>query len=403
MVFVSPDRIQHCLLEYVHPGHPDHAGAVQTPVADRVVDVYRLLDRELGDAARANRRRRSGAADVRPRPPAGHARAQHEPRARARWACCAWGAGRRWCRCWHGAASARSRASPTTGSACTARSPSPPPPIDWAHTTAYTSVTSTGEGVSIALAGREPEGTVAKDDYERVRDEVSRALLGFVDPATGRHPIAKVLRKEEVLHGAVPRPRARPAARAGAALQPHARPAGGRAGRLAVRRPPARGRLRRPPARASRAGPGEEISLADFAGWITGALGVERPAGGRAGQPAPSRSASSPTTRSARSRSACAASATWSSRSTVTGPQARRPRAGERMIRQEGGSPRATIARPDRRAAGASPRPSTSQKPGIARTVRARSEHSCEVLSTRSTATDRRRVRNTTDVKRSRI
>ena len=22
MVFVSPDRIQHCLLEYVHPGHP---------------------------------------------------------------------------------------------------------------------------------------------------------------------------------------------------------------------------------------------------------------------------------------------------------------------------------------------------------------------------------------------
>ena len=47
-VFVSPDRIQHCLLEYVHPGHPDHARAAATPVAERVRDVYRLLDRELG-------------------------------------------------------------------------------------------------------------------------------------------------------------------------------------------------------------------------------------------------------------------------------------------------------------------------------------------------------------------
>jgi len=47
-VFVSPDRIQHCLLEYVHPGHPDHARAAASPVAERVRDVYRLLDRELG-------------------------------------------------------------------------------------------------------------------------------------------------------------------------------------------------------------------------------------------------------------------------------------------------------------------------------------------------------------------
>ena len=48
LVFVSPDRIQHCLLEYVHPGHPRHAEAVASPVADRVRDVYRMLDRELG-------------------------------------------------------------------------------------------------------------------------------------------------------------------------------------------------------------------------------------------------------------------------------------------------------------------------------------------------------------------
>src|SRR4029453_13070081 len=36
-----------CLLEYVHPGHPGYAEASASPVADRVRDVYRLLDREL--------------------------------------------------------------------------------------------------------------------------------------------------------------------------------------------------------------------------------------------------------------------------------------------------------------------------------------------------------------------
>ncbi len=35
-VFVSTDRAQHCLLEYVHPGHPGHAQAAASPVADRV-------------------------------------------------------------------------------------------------------------------------------------------------------------------------------------------------------------------------------------------------------------------------------------------------------------------------------------------------------------------------------
>jgi predicted AlkP superfamily phosphohydrolase/phosphomutase len=44
---VSPDRLQHCLLEYVHPRHPRYAEASVSPVAERVRDVYRLLDREL--------------------------------------------------------------------------------------------------------------------------------------------------------------------------------------------------------------------------------------------------------------------------------------------------------------------------------------------------------------------
>jgi predicted AlkP superfamily phosphohydrolase/phosphomutase len=77
----------------------------------------------------------------------------------------------------------------------------PTAPIDWAHTSAYTSVISTGEGVSLNLVGREPEGTVERADYERVRDEVAAALLELTDPETGAHPIGAVLRKEDVLSG----------------------------------------------------------------------------------------------------------------------------------------------------------------------------------------------------------
>jgi predicted AlkP superfamily phosphohydrolase/phosphomutase len=77
----------------------------------------------------------------------------------------------------------------------------PTAPIDWEHTVAYTSVVSTGEGVSLNLAGREPNGTVARKDYDRVRDEVAAALLELTDPETGAHPIGGVFRKEDVLSG----------------------------------------------------------------------------------------------------------------------------------------------------------------------------------------------------------
>jgi predicted AlkP superfamily phosphohydrolase/phosphomutase len=78
----------------------------------------------------------------------------------------------------------------------------PTAPIDWAQTRAYTSVVSTGEGVSLALRGREPEGTVAPEDYERVRAELAAALEGFTDPATGQHPIRRAVPREQVLSGA---------------------------------------------------------------------------------------------------------------------------------------------------------------------------------------------------------
>jgi predicted AlkP superfamily phosphohydrolase/phosphomutase len=77
----------------------------------------------------------------------------------------------------------------------------PASPIEWSKTRAYTSVVSTGEGVSVNLKGREPGGIVDTKDYEKVRDEVAASLSAFRDPETGDAPISKIYRKEEVLSG----------------------------------------------------------------------------------------------------------------------------------------------------------------------------------------------------------
>ena len=57
--------------------------------------------------------------------------------------------------------------------------------IDWSGTTAW------GEGgyysrVFLNVRGREPEGTIAPEDYERVRDDLKRAARG--DPRREREP-----------------------------------------------------------------------------------------------------------------------------------------------------------------------------------------------------------------------
>jgi predicted AlkP superfamily phosphohydrolase/phosphomutase len=76
-----------------------------------------------------------------------------------------------------------------------------PQPVDWARTSAYTSIRSTGEGVSVNLAGREPGGTVEPVDFERVREEVAERVGSFVDPRTGMRPVARVWHRESVFKG----------------------------------------------------------------------------------------------------------------------------------------------------------------------------------------------------------
>ncbi len=48
--------------------------------------------------------------------------------------------------------------------------------MNWSKTQAYTTIRSTGEGVSINLAGRDIDGIVDPGDYEKVRDELMDRL-----------------------------------------------------------------------------------------------------------------------------------------------------------------------------------------------------------------------------------
>jgi predicted AlkP superfamily phosphohydrolase/phosphomutase len=73
--------------------------------------------------------------------------------------------------------------------------------VNWARTRAYTSIRSTGEGVSVNLAGREVDGIVPPEDFERVRDELAERIASFEDPTTGRSPVKRVWRREEVFKG----------------------------------------------------------------------------------------------------------------------------------------------------------------------------------------------------------
>ena len=73
--------------------------------------------------------------------------------------------------------------------------------MNWSKTKAFTTIRSTGEGVSINLAGREPDGIVDPADFEKVRDQVMDALSNFVDPKTGKRPVKAIHRREEIFKG----------------------------------------------------------------------------------------------------------------------------------------------------------------------------------------------------------
>jgi predicted AlkP superfamily phosphohydrolase/phosphomutase len=72
--------------------------------------------------------------------------------------------------------------------------------LEWSKTVAYSEELDYHPSVWLNLRGREPEGTVAPGDYERVRERVAAALASWRD-ADGRPVLARVWRREECYHG----------------------------------------------------------------------------------------------------------------------------------------------------------------------------------------------------------
>jgi predicted AlkP superfamily phosphohydrolase/phosphomutase len=199
LVFVATDRIQHCLSQFVSPDHPDYPEASTTALAGRVRDLYRRLDEGLGrlvDRASPHdlvvfmsdhgMQSCTGAVNMdRLLERLGYLEFSAS---RAVFGPMQWGPVRALARKAYDALGLHGRV-PL------------PQSVNWARTRAYTSVRSTGEGISVNLAGREPAGVVDPADFERVRDEVADRVGSFVDPRTGRHPVARIWRREELYKG----------------------------------------------------------------------------------------------------------------------------------------------------------------------------------------------------------
>jgi len=273
IVFVSTDRAQHCLLEYVHPGHPEYPEASASPVAERVRDLYRLLDQELGSLIE-----RAGDDDLvifmsdHGHHPCTRAVSMNKVLERLGYLRFAPGSALVNILSWGRVRSAARVVYDRLG--LHGKVALPTPPIAWPQTRAYTSVVSTGEGVSVNLAGREPGGTVDRGDYEQVRDELAQELLDFRDPETGGAPIGGVLRKEEVLSGPY-LDRAPDLLLEAAPLYSlsHARHLVEKADWLSGDHRPEGVYVMAGPTVAHDSGP--EISLADFASQIAEAVGLE--------------------------------------------------------------------------------------------------------------------------------
>lgn len=72
---------------------------------------------------------------------------------------------------------------------------------EWSRTRAYFG-SQPGQSIRINLAGREPAGVVtAGEDYERLRKELTGALMALTHPETGERLIDKVWTREEIFCG----------------------------------------------------------------------------------------------------------------------------------------------------------------------------------------------------------
>ena len=198
-VWVSVDRTQHCLSNYVAPDHPDYLRNRDTRVGAKVRDVYKQLDDAIGSFV-ARTRSDDLVLFISDHGFQSCTRTIHMDRllqsfgyldfsaSNVIWGPMQWGAVRKVARTVYDLLGLHGKVSL-------------PQPVNWAKTKAYTTIRSTGEGVSVNLAGREPDGIVDPADFEKVRAAVMDRLASYVDPTTGRRPVKAIHRREDVFRG----------------------------------------------------------------------------------------------------------------------------------------------------------------------------------------------------------
>ena len=198
-VWVSVDRTQHCLSDYVGPDHPDYAANSKTARYQKVVDVYRQLDDALGSFV-GKTNDDDTILFISDHGFQSCSRAVHMDQLLKQlgylqfdasnmiYGPMQWGPVRAVARKVYDGLGLHGRVSLKQ-------------PVNWGKTKAYTSIRSTGEGVSINLAGREPDGIVDPADFEKVRGELMDALSSFVDPETGKKPVKEIFKREDIFKG----------------------------------------------------------------------------------------------------------------------------------------------------------------------------------------------------------
>lgn len=74
--------------------------------------------------------------------------------------------------------------------------------IDWSQTKAFASYDEfLARGIRINLKGREPEGIVEPEEYERLRGTLIDQLKGLCHPVTGNPVVREVYKREEIYSG----------------------------------------------------------------------------------------------------------------------------------------------------------------------------------------------------------
>jgi len=196
---MATDRIQHCLSKYISPDHPEYGMLSKTALGRKVRELYHLLDDALGAlVSRASAddlvlfmsdhgmQSCTGAVNMdRLLEKLGYLEFSAS---NAVFGPMQWGPVRTLARKAYDVLGLHGKVAL-------------PQAVNWSKTRAYTSVRSTGEGISVNLAGRELDGIVPPQEFERLRDELAGRVGAFADPRTGRRPVGRVWRREEVFKG----------------------------------------------------------------------------------------------------------------------------------------------------------------------------------------------------------